>query len=144
MAVRIYTRLDFAKALLDRLELKHTKRRLWALLSWMQAEGGTAKFNPLNSTHEKEGATNYNSVGVKNYVSFHQGVVATAKTLNYGARHDRFGYKPLRKALVKNKWASVILMTVERSQWGTGGLALLCLPLIKVQYEKYSNMPIGQ
>src|SRR4051794_36629560 len=105
MASRTYTRLDFAKALLDRLGLKHTKRRLWALLAWMQAEGGNALFNPLNTTHEMEGATNYNSVGVKNYTSLHQGVVATAKTLNYGARHDLYGYRRIRSALVSNRWA---------------------------------------
>jgi len=110
----------------------------------MQAEGGNAKFNPLNTTHEMPNATNYNSVGVKNYATLHEGVIATAKTLDWGARHNLFGYKAIREALVQNKWASVILAAVERSDWGTGGLALLCLPLIRTQFTKYSNVPIGQ
>lgn len=140
----LVTRYQFAKALLDRLGLTPTKRRLWALLAWMQAEGGNAKFNPLNTTHEMPKATNYNSVGVKNYATLHEGVVATAKTLDYGARHNLYGYKAIRAGFVKNRWASVTLAAVERSQWGTGGLALLCLPLVKAQYKKYCNVPIGQ
>lgn len=142
--VSLVTRYQFAKALLDRLGLKPTKRRLWALLAWMQAEGGNAKFNPLNTTHDMPLATDYNSVHVKNYVTLREGVIATAKTLDYGARHDLYGYKAIREALVKNRWASIILAAVERSEWGTGGLALLCLPLVKAQFTKYCNMPIGQ
>lgn len=138
------TREQFARELLTRLGLTPTKRRLWALVAWMQAEGGTVKFNPLNTTEEMQGATNYNSVGVKNYISLHQGVVATAKTLDYGARNNLYGYRRIRRTLVKNRWASVILAAVEASQWGTGGLALLCLPLVKAQWDKYRNMPIGQ
>jgi len=140
----LVTRYQFAKALLDRLGLKPTKRRLWALLAWMQAEGGNAKFNPLNTTQEMPRATDYNSVGVKDYATLDEGVIATAKTLDYGARHDLHGYKAIREAFVKNHFASVILTAVERSEWGTGGLALLCLPLIKAQFTKYCNVPIGQ
>jgi hypothetical protein len=140
----LVTRYQFAKALLDRLGLKPTKRRLWALLAWMQAEGGNAKFNPLNTTHDMPHATDYNSVHVKDYASLSEGVIATAKTLDYGARHSLYGYKAIREALVKNKWASVTLAAVERSEWGTGGLALLCLPLIRTQFTKYCNVPIGQ
>lgn len=138
------TREQFAKALLSQMGLAPTKRRLWALVSWMQAEGGNAKFNPLNTTHEMPGATDYNSVGVKNYKDLHQGVMATVKTLDYGARHNLYGYKPIRTGLVRNKWASKILWAVERSQWGTGGLALRCLPGVKRNWDKYRKMPIGQ
>lgn len=126
------------------LGLEPTKRRMWAWVSWMQAEGGSAKFNPLNTTQEMPGATDFNWVGVKNYVSFKQGVQATIKTLNYGARHDLFGYRPIRQDLVKNAWASKTLLDIERSEWGTGGLALKCLPGVKLFWDKYRVMPIGQ
>lgn len=140
----LVTREQFARELLRELRLEPTKRRLWALLAWMQAEGGNARFNPLNTTLEMPGATNYNSVGVKEYVDLRQGVIATAKTLNDGARRNLFGYRPIRRGFVKNFWASRVLLAVERSKWGTGGLALLCLPLVKVQWDKYRNLPIGQ
>src|SRR4051812_17585494 len=37
------------------------------LEAWHRAEGGTAAFNWLNTTQGAAGATDYNSVGVKNY-----------------------------------------------------------------------------
>jgi hypothetical protein len=143
MMANTVTREEFAKALLVQLKLEPTKRRLWALVSWMQAEGGNARFNPLNTTHEMPKATIYNEVGVKNYDSLHEGVMATAKTLDYGARNNLYGYKAIRTALVKNKWASKTLWAVEHSQWGTGGLALKCLPGVKREWDKYRQMPIA-
>lgn len=141
--VKHATREQWAKAFLAQLGLDPTQRRYWALVSWIQAEGGNARYNPLNTTHEMPKATIYNEAGVKNYSSLHEGVIATAKTLDYGARHDLFGYKDIRSALVKNKWASKTLWAVEHSQWGTGGLALRCLPGVKREWDKYRKMPIA-
>lgn len=137
------TREQFAVALCKQLGIEPTKRRLWAFVSWMQAEGGNARFNPLNTTHEMPKATVYNEVGVKNYSSLHEGVMATAKTLDYGARHNQYGYKSIREALMKNKWASKTLWAVEHSQWGTGGLALRCLPGVRLHWDEYRKMPIA-
>lgn len=55
--------------------------KLRFLDSWTQAEGGSASFNPLNTTFPLPGATDYNSVGVKNYPRPVWGVCATALTL---------------------------------------------------------------
>ena len=137
------TREDFAKALLAEIEAKPTQRNLWALVSWMQAEGGNASWNPLNTTLDKPGATNYNGVGVKNYVSAEQGIEATAETLNYGADRRLYGYKPIRRRLRRNAWAKWTLLAVERSIWGTGGLALRCLPGVKRHWSHYRNLPIA-
>lgn len=52
-----------------------------SIVAQCQAEGGSAMFNPLNTTLAMTGATNYNSVGVKNYTSYAQGLDATARTL---------------------------------------------------------------
>lgn len=137
------TREDFARALLREIEAKPTHRNLWALVSWMQAEGGTASYNPLNTTLEMPGSTDYNSVGVQNYKSFGQGVEATAKTLDYGADRNLYGYKPIRKRLRGGSWASLTLRAVERSIWGTGGLALKCLPMVKRNWDHFRNLPIA-
>lgn len=137
------TREEFAKQLLPKVGAKATKRNLWAVVSWCQAEGGSAAFNPLNTTLDRPGATNYNSVGVKNYTSLAQGVEATAATLNYGADWDLYGYKPIRKHLRGDSWASLTLRAVERSVWGTGGLALRCLPAVKRHWGFYKNLPIA-
>ena len=55
--------------------------KLRFLHAWAQAEGGTAKWNPLNSTLSVPGVTEYNSAGVKNYPRAVWGVCATAMTL---------------------------------------------------------------
>jgi hypothetical protein len=138
------TREQFAVRFLQAINAPVTDRNLWALVAWMQAEGSTAKFNPLATTQPMPGATNFNSVGVKNYVDLEQGVEATAKTLNYGADRDIYGYKPIRRRLRKNAWARNTLQAVEDSIWGTGGLALRCLPGVKRYWNVYRNMPIGQ
>lgn len=57
---------------------KETTRMFHA---WAQAEGGTAQWNPLNTTEPMVGASDYNSVHVKNYPSPIAGISATALTL---------------------------------------------------------------
>lgn len=51
------------------------------LTAWGKAEGGTAAFNPLNTTYTMPGATSYNDTGVRNYVNAVQGICATACTI---------------------------------------------------------------
>jgi len=87
-----YTRGQFARALLPKVGAKVTTHNMRALMAWMQAEGDAGRFNPLNTTHAMPGATDFNSVGVKNYASFEDGVKATAETLNYGAQRGLYGY----------------------------------------------------
>lgn len=138
------TREEFARQFLRAIGAPRTDRNLWAVVSWMQAEGSTAKFNPLATTQKMPGSTDFNSVGVQNYGSFQQGVEATAKTLNYGADRRIYGYKPIRRRLRHGAWALYTLNAVEASIWGTGGLAKRCLPGVKRYWSHYRNLPIGQ
>lgn len=133
------TRRDFAKALLRHLGAPITLRNMWVLISWMQAEGGAAKNNPLNTTEEWPGATVYNWVGVKNYPKFGDGVQATARTLNYGADRGLYGYGAIRHGLRHNAYALDTLEAVERSMWGTGGLAVRCLPGVKRSFASFAD-----
>lgn len=59
-----------------------------AILSWMYAweveesgHGGRAGYNLLNSTYTMPGSTVFNSVGVKSYASYSDGITANAHTL---------------------------------------------------------------
>lgn len=56
--------------------------KVWAAQA--RAEGGTARFNPWNTTEPWPGATEYNSAGVKNYPSAKAGIAATLATLRNG------------------------------------------------------------
>jgi len=57
------------------------------MTAWQRAEGGTAAWNPLNTTLALGGSVNwvdseYNSIGVKNYKYDVAGVCATALTFS--------------------------------------------------------------
>lgn len=85
------------------------------LEAWHRAEGGTASYNWLNSTQRADGATDYNSVGVKNYPSYESGVQATSETLTNGF------YPRTLTGLVSNQ---PIVDDAEMGTWGTGGGAI--------------------
>lgn len=61
------------------------------LRAWQACEGGTARFNPLNTTEPVPGSTRYNSAGVRNYLDANMGIAATLLTLrlDYYARLRR-------------------------------------------------------
>lgn len=138
------TREEWARALLRLLDCPERPRNLTALVAWQAAEGGPshsqAKWNPLNSTQTMPGATDFNTVGVKNYVSEDQGLEATVKTL-HGKGH---GYEPILERLAKNSRPRTTLSAVEASDWGTGGLARSIVDDVKAHWEAYANVEIGQ
>jgi len=56
---------------------------LW-MKAWRQIEGGSALYNPWNSTQVKGTRSNYNKKGVQNYFTLTDGVQATISTLTNG------------------------------------------------------------
>lgn len=68
------------------LELAKNHQTLRFFEAMIQAEGGTAKWNPLNTTLDMGSQwtepTNYNTTGVKNYKYAIVGVVATVLTFS--------------------------------------------------------------
>ncbi len=86
--------------------------------AWQRAEGGTASFNPLNTTEPWAGATDYNSVGVKNYASGSDGIRATAATLLNG--HYPGIVRDLRSTDPSNTALTMVARNrAEISVWGT-------------------------
>jgi hypothetical protein len=83
---------DFANALLAAIGAPSTAANITSIVNWEAREGGnwnnTAKYNPINTTLNEPGATSINSVGVKAYTSWAQGVQATAATLLGGQYND--------------------------------------------------------
>ena len=82
-----------------------------SLAEWQRREGGTAAFNPLNTTQRAPGATSYNSVGVRNYRSQQQGLNATVETLRNGR------YTDILHALTKSQ---PLGSQASLKTWGTG------------------------
>ncbi len=131
------TRNQYFHQLADLLSVPHSDQNAFAWVSWAQAEGGNADFNPLNTTLDWPGATDYNSVHVKNYLTSADGLKATAQTL----KQDNFAH--ILAHLKRGDNAKRTLRAVEHSEWGTGGLALRCLPFVKANYLAFANHTIA-
>jgi hypothetical protein len=111
---------QFVAGVLGALGAPVTKHSRRALQAQLQTEGGSAKYNPFNTTLKMPGSTDYNKVApgiaVQNYISAEQGIAATVKTL-HGTGH---GYEKIIRRLRKNAFAIAICMAIVESDWGTG------------------------
>jgi cell wall-associated NlpC family hydrolase len=118
--------------LLRQLGAPATPGNMKFLAAWQRAEGGNASFNPFNTTQPSAGASNYNSVGVKNYPSLTTGLQATARTLLNGK------YGPIVAGLRSGKATPAQLATaVAMSPWGTGS------GVLRVLNAKPERPPLG-
>jgi len=111
---------DFYKSILKCLGAKPTKSNMLFMYAWRQAEGGSAKNNPFNTTQKMEGATNYNKIGVKNYRTPEDGIQATCKTLTNG--RNKYGYDKIIDGLKNDVGLSKLSDAVVSSKWGTKDL----------------------
>ena len=107
-------RQRFGSDLLKRLGMPQTQENLRAMMAWQAAEGTAAAFNPLATTRHAPGATDMNSVGVKNFRSYEQGLQTTIDTLRNGL------YGNILAALREGTSASRVAQAVAESPWGTG------------------------
>lgn len=80
---------------------------------WIESEGSNAACNPLDTEQPWPGATNYNSVGVKNYPSVSAGWAATLTTLHNGY------YGELLNELMHPISADVTIAAIHASPWGS-------------------------
>lgn len=107
------TRTQFARDVLSKLGIDATSENIRAMNAWAQAEGTRAQFNPLATTQGAAGATRFNSVGVRNYASYTDGVDATVKTMTNGR------YGNILEALRAGNSAEAVGRAIADSPWGT-------------------------
>jgi len=114
---------NWASKLLGSLGAPVTDANVAALTTWARFEGGhwknSASFNPLNTTLDLGGNKSINSVGVKKYGSWEEGLTATVKTL-LGNRSSERGYAAIVDALKNNAGTSAVLSAVNQSAWVHG------------------------
>lgn len=104
------------------IKAKGVKENRRVLQAQQIAEGGTASNNPLNTTEPWAGATNYNSVGVKNYRTAADGINATVTTLLNGH------YTGIVNDLREGKLTAEMIVkrnAAEYDTWGTGSENIL-------------------
>lgn len=114
---------DWARMLAKRLgNKKPNEETIDAIRTWMRFEGGhwgnSADYNPLNTTLTKPGSKSMNSVGVKAYKTWDQGLDATVETLT-GSKSKARGYADIIAAIKKGD-REAILTAVNNSAWRTG------------------------
>ena len=113
---------EWATKLLTGLGAAATPEAIAAVTTWMAHEGGhwnnSANYNPLNTTLDMSGNESMNSVGVKRYKSWEEGLQATINTLT-GKSADARGYTSIVNALRGGNTSS-ILSSVSNSAWVTG------------------------
>ena len=107
---------NFYEKLLKELGAPTSDENMKYLYAWRQAEGKAGKYNPFNTTHKMPDSTNFNKVGVKNYSSIEDGLIATLKTLRNGR------YDCIVNGLKNDIGAAQIAKCPSLKVWGTGDL----------------------
>ena len=116
------TDVDFYSEILRKISAPVSDENLKFFYAWRQAEGAAAAFNPFNTTQPMPGATQYNSVGVRNYQSAEDGIAATVKTLTNGH------YPEILSKLKSDAGAVEIANSLsDLKTWGTGAGVLRVL-----------------
>lgn len=111
------TRGAFFKKFAAMMSIPWTEHNRRVFAAWAQAEGGAARFNPVNTTQTEPGATTYNFAGVKNYPDAETGLRALKTTFGYPGH----GYGAILAAMRENKPARETLRLIGASDWGTAG-----------------------
>ena len=112
------TKIGAATQILHGIGAPVNQHTVGAMVGWMNAEGGNwnnnASYNPLNTTQEAPGARPINSVGVKAYNNWQQGISATVQTLKNGH------YSGILQALHASD-PQAVAQAIGSSPWGTSG-----------------------
>ena len=89
-----------------------------SLVAWQTAESTTAAFNPLATTLGGGLTTQFNSVGVRNYATYLDGVQATVRTLQLG--YASYGYGWILYRLGRCDAPEVTAAAINASGWCYG------------------------
>jgi peptidoglycan hydrolase CwlO-like protein len=129
----------WAELLLGRLGAPVCPDNLTLVVAWQAAEGTAAAHNPLATTHDFDGATDFNSVGVKNYPSLDAGLDATIETLH---GPESYGYGAILASLAACSPAMASAQAINASAWCrgcAGGMYVMnVVPLVQADYERFA------
>lgn len=106
--------IKWARDFLTELGMPITSENVRAIQAWELAEGTKAHFNPLATTQGHANSTRFNSVGVKNYATYQDGLDSNVKALTNGY------YANILAALRQGTSADAVAQAIANSPWGTG------------------------
>lgn len=135
----------WARAFLSRLGASDCQENLIIVVTWETSESTSAAFNPLATTHVMDGATDFNSVGVKNYLSLEQGLDASRDTLLGGAAS--YGYGAIVDSLRSCAPAERTALAINASAWcrgcTSGAYITGLLPIVRADYVDHAERLIS-
>jgi hypothetical protein len=130
---------DWAKSFLRALGAPVVRNNMIVVVAWEAAEGTNATWNPLATTMGAEGASNFNEVGVKNYLSKEQGVDASIRTLT----RPGLGYEAVLDGLERGAPPMETAHAIQQSLWchgcAEGGYVIGIVPAVEKYYDQYAN-----
>jgi peptidoglycan hydrolase CwlO-like protein len=130
---------QWANALLKTLGAPVVRNNLITVVAWEAAEGTNATWNPLATTMPAEGATNFNHVGVKNFLSKEQGIDATIRTLV----RPGLGYEAILDGLERGAPPMETAYAIQQSRWchgcAEGGYVISIVGAVEKYYDSYSG-----
>jgi len=145
------TLMQMTRSFLAACDLPDTATNQLAWMALHANEYGTAEpggpveiaaWNPWDTTEPWAGATDFNSVGVKNYLSAADGIAATRATLLAGRYDDAVVQMRLSAGPTSVGKAQSILRALMAAGWGTINLALV--PEVLGGWSTYGNLIVGR
>lgn len=131
---------SFYSSVLNLIGAPLTQNTLQLCRDWQRFEGGSAAWNPWNTTQWAVGATVYNSAGVKNYPDEATGEHATAATLTNGYYPDVLA--ALQHDLPAYEWGMNPAIINEINLWGTHGFAAYLAQIAQQPPKPHKGEPM--
>ena len=131
----------WARGFLAHVSAPACSENLVIVVTWETSESTSAAFNPLATTRDMPGATDFNSVGVKNFVSLRQGLDASRDTLQGGA--ESYGYDAILASLQACAPAETTAAWINASAWCrgcvNGAYITGLLPVVRADYAGHAG-----
>ena len=112
------------------------------VVAWQVQEFTQAAWNPLATTHRMQGSTDFNGVGVQNFVSLEQGLEASKETIQNG--WDIYGYGAIVGSLRRCDDALTTASRIAASSWCPGCLegnyVVGIVPKVEADLETYASL----
>lgn len=131
--------MEWVHAFLTALKAPVSFINVQIVYDWIYSEsgGGGGMWNPLNTVQPYPGATDYNTVGVKNYLSWDDGIAATIIVITDGQ------YDEIVNALRAGNSVIRLKDAITTSIWGTHILFDRKLPIgVEMQIIASPHAPI--
>lgn len=133
---------EWARLFLQEMALPTCRPNLVVVVAWQVQEFTQAAWNPLATTHRMPGSTDFNSVGVQNFVSMQQGLQATRETIDNG--YDVYRYGAIVRSMATCAEPMATALAVNASAWcygcGNGSYLIGVVPKVEADYEAYAAL----